>query len=337
MTPINNAPFFTIVISTRDRPELFQVALQSVRSQTFSDREIVAVVDGSSDGNLEQYRALEQQLPDVRFDYIEQRPRGHGQSYSMNVGVHESNGRYLCFLDDDDNWTDDGYLENVFANIAASEETVDLHYSNQTAVFSDGTIQTESVWVEDLIDRVGALTGNRGDSYFADAAFMLSSSGFAHLNCSVIRRELYDSIGGMDESIRYENDRDVYIRCLNAGKVILFSTRVMSLHNIPDKNQKSNMSTTASDMEKKLYQIRVYDKGISLATKPAVVRFCCRAKTYEIKHMATILARREEYRGAAHYARAALMSGFNFRWLGYTLYLAMKSFLSPENGAETEP
>jgi hypothetical protein len=32
------APFFSIILSTRDRPELFQIALQSVLDQTFADK-----------------------------------------------------------------------------------------------------------------------------------------------------------------------------------------------------------------------------------------------------------------------------------------------------------
>ncbi|MDZ7782421.1 MAG: hypothetical protein U5K56_05580 [Halioglobus sp.] len=169
---------------------------------------------------------------------------------------------------------------------------------------------------------------NKGDSYFVNAAFLLQSRGFAHLNCSIFSRALYEAIGGMDESIRYENDRDVYIRSIDTAKVILFSTRYSSRHNIPDISRKENMSTVGTNVDKKLYQLRVYDKGICLCTRPAVVRSCRLGKTYELKHLAQILAHERQFKRALHYAREALLNGFNFRWSGYCLYLSFRSAIT---------
>jgi len=324
-------PFFSIILCTRDRPELFQVALQSVLQQTFVNKEIIVVIDGSAEANLQKYRELEAQFPDIAFYELKHRAIGHGQSYAMNYGVHNSSGRYLCFLDDDDYWTDQEYLERVHTCIIGSPATVDVHYSNQKAVFSDGTTNEQPVWIDDLIEKVDPGSRHLEDSYFVDAKFLLSSGGFAHLNCSIFNREFYLSQGGMDETIRYENDRDIYIRSIDSAKTMLFSTRYVSLHNIPDGTKKSNMSTVSSQIEKKLYQMRVFDKGISLSKNPDVVQFCCKAKMYELKHAASILAQNRQYRGAAHFAKAALSNGFNIRWLAYTLYLTAMVWLGKDN------
>lgn len=325
MSSASKPPFFSIILSTRDRPGLFLIALQSVLDQTFEDKEVIVVIDGSEDANMEKYEELERQYSDIAFYKLKHRAIGHGQSYAMNTGVHRSTGQYLCFLDDDDRWSDPEHLQRVHTCITRTEKAVDVFYGNQKAVFSDGTVKEEPVWVDDLIDRVDPANRHLEDSYFVDAEFLLSSGGFAHLNCSVFNREFYLSRGGMDETIRYENDRDMYIRSIDAAGVILYCTRFVSLHNIPDVSKKSNMSTVASMIEKKLYQMRVLDKGISLSRKPEVVKFCCRAKMYELKHAAEILAQAKQYKGAAHYARAALGTGFNLRWLGYTLYLMVMS------------
>jgi len=332
MAVYDASPFFSIVIPTRNRPALLQRALESVKSQTFGNLEILVVVDGSGDQYLKRYRDMDAHSEDISFVYLDHRAAGHGQSYSMNVGVACSTGNYLCFLDDDDFWTDDFYLETVHASITASNKPVDLHYSNQKAFYSDGSQQTKSVWLEDLIPRVADSHRNEGDSYFVDATFLLQSKGFAHLNCSIFSRALYDAIGGMDESIRYENDRDVYIRSIDTAKVILFSTRYASRHNIPDMSRKENMSTVGTSVDKKLYQLRVYDKGICLCTTPAVVKTCRLGKAYELKHLAQILAREKQFRQALHYAREALLNGFNFRWLGYCLYLASRSAITHRSG-----
>lgn len=325
MASKDKAPFFSIIIFTRNRPELFQVALHSVLEQSFSDKEIIVIIDGSTNSNLARYRGLEKPLEGVFFFELEDRPIGHGQSYTANYGVSKSSGQYLCFLDDDDHWTDNEYLARVFDNLSACRSPVDVHYSNQKAIFSNGVENRENLWIEDLIPRVAGQEKNYGDSCYVDAKFLLSSAGFAHINCSIFKREFFLSIGQMDEAIRYENDRDIYIRSIDAATVILFSTSYISMHTIPDASSRNNLSTTGSDLEKKLYQLRVHDKGISFSKNSHVARFCCKAKMYEMKHAARILAQRGQYRGAAHYAKAALIDGFNLRWLAYTIYLWFKS------------
>ncbi len=334
MAAEDREPFFSIIISTRDRPGLFQVALRSVLEQRFEQKEVVVVLDGSTQENLAIYAELERQHEGVNFQKLVHRPNGHGQSYTMNFGANHSRGRYLCFLDDDDQWTDDSYLDHVYTSITAADRPVDLHYSNQRAVDSNGVMQTKNVWLDDLIPRAIHQKKNAEDSYLVDTEFLLSGSGFAHLNCSIFERSFYESLGGMDESIRYENDRDIFIRSVDAASVILFSTRYTSLHNIPDSKAKNNMSTVSSSIQKKLYQMRVYDKGIALCEQDKVVQFCCRGKTYELKHAATMLAEYKRYRSAAQYARAALLNGFNPRWLAYTLYLTVRAWITPHSPSD---
>lgn len=318
--------FFSVILPTRNRPGLFERALQSVLGQTFQDREIIAVVDGSDARHIQSYRELESRFPAVRFHYLVHRPDGHGQSYSMNFGVDHSGGEYLCFLDDDDYWTDVDYLTRAAASLRASRQPVDMHYVNQHAYYADGARRIENVWLGDLIAQVDGCERIHGDSYVVDCTFMLRSAGFAHLNCSIFRRGFYDAIGGMDEGIRYENDRDVFIRSVDAAQRMLYSTQVVSRHNIPDGSKHENMSTVSSELDKKLYQMRVYDKGICFCEKPEMVDFCRRGKAYELKHVANILVQRGQYRSASHFAREALLASFNLRWLGFSLFIWLRGF-----------
>lgn len=329
---MNPKPFFSIILATRDRPQMFMTALHSIADQTFESKEVIVVVDGSSDENMAQYQRIEQQRPDVTFHYLTHRDKGHGQSYSVNYGSSKSNGQYLCFLDDDDEWTDLAYLQTLHDSITACKEPVDVHYSNQKAMFANGKPQTELVWLEDRIPKVKDFPAVAEGAYRVDRSFLLGSAGFGHLNCSAFSRQFFDSINGMDESIRYENDRDLFIRSIDEARVILFSTRYMSLHHIPDNSRKDNMSTMASNIEKKLYQMRVYDKGIALGNSKEVVTFCRRAKTYEQKRLANILEENGNLRSAAQYAREALLSGFNLRWLAYTLMLSTRALFQPGSG-----
>jgi len=326
----DSSPFFTVIISTRNRPVLFRRALDSVVQQGFADREIFAIVDGCDEEYLQAYHQLEQDYDQVSFLWLQHRADGHGQSYTMNHGVAHSGGRYLCFLDDDDHWTDNDYLQRAHACIVGSQQTIDVHYSNQRAFYADGSEHAAPLWLEDLVSEVEAGSPHINDSFYVDADFLLLSEGFAHLNCSIFSRDFYQAIGGMDESIRYENDRDIFLRSIDAADVILYSTRVMSRHNIPDGTMRLNMSTAASAVDKKLYQIRVFDKGICHCKHPSVLQRCRLGKTYELKHLTELLVNRSDYARAAFYAREALTNGFNLRWLGYTLFLSLRSLVSRE-------
>jgi len=323
----NNQIFFSIIIPTRNRPELFLLALKSVYEQSFPHKEIIIVNDGSTDEYIAQYKELETEYPDIQFNYLVHRPNGHGQSYSMNYGVSKAQGEYLCFLDDDDYWTDSDYLQKAHAAITSYSKKVDLYYSNQKAYFSNGEQQTNNVWVEDLIDTVKNKATAHKNSYSVDTSFLLTSNGFAHLNCSIFNKDFYLSIKGMNEGIRYECDRDLYIRSIDAADHILYNPEYMSKHHIPDPKQADNMSTMISIFEKKLFQLNVYDSAILLSKRKDVIKFCQKAKGHELKHIAEALSNAGKYQEAAYYAKQALGALPTFKWFLYTLLLSLKGLI----------
>src|SRR5215472_14692620 len=112
------APLFSVILATRNRAPLFTVALQSVLEQRFSEVEIIVVDDGSAEEQRPHYEALVAAVPRARMFTLVRRERGHGQSYALNHGAQHARGKYLCFLDDDDQWTDSGHLGRAAAVIA---------------------------------------------------------------------------------------------------------------------------------------------------------------------------------------------------------------------------
>lgn len=324
---MSTKPYFSLIIPTRDRPVLFERALESALKQDFDALEVIVVVDGSSPENLEKYGQLEERYPQVTFLYLVHRSNGHGQSYAMNYGVTRSSGDYICFLDDDDEFIDFDYLSRARNSIQASSHTIDSHYSHQKAVFANGEPQTKRVWLESLIPKLSARERNTEDTFFIDTDFLLSAKGFGHLNCGIIRRGFFDELKGLDENLRYENDRDFFIRCIDNAQYMLMSDKHIALHHIPDAAKKDNMSTAASYIDKKLYQLTIYDKGISKSKTTSMQSFCRKAKTYEQKHLATALEKIDDFAGAKHFAKEALANGFTFGWLAYTLSLYVKPLL----------
>lgn len=104
-------PIVTIVIPTYNRPEFLKRAITSVLNQNFDSYEIVVVVDGQSD-------ATEKMIEQIRTTTIEsirlvQTIEKVGGSQSRNIGVQEAKGKYIAFLDDDDEWFDNKLREQI--------------------------------------------------------------------------------------------------------------------------------------------------------------------------------------------------------------------------------
>ena len=90
----------SVVIPTFNRATRVMAAVESVRSQTFGDWELIVVDDGSEDRTEEEIRRLGD--PRVRCTRI---PHG-GVSRARNVGIRMSRHPWICFLDSDDLWAD---------------------------------------------------------------------------------------------------------------------------------------------------------------------------------------------------------------------------------------
>jgi hypothetical protein len=92
-----NLLMVSIVIPTRDRPHLLRRAIRSVLVQTHQDFEVVVVLDGvdaESAAAVEEFRE-----PRIRLLTLPQRSGG---AAARNAGVAAARGRWIAFLDDDD-------------------------------------------------------------------------------------------------------------------------------------------------------------------------------------------------------------------------------------------
>jgi len=264
----------------------------------------------------------------VRFFHLVRRPRGHGQSYSINYGVAQARGDYVGFLDDDDTWTDPGHLARAQAAIAAAPAPLDLYFANQTAFLKDQP-RPGPIWIEDL-EGILVAQGARPDAagaYAVDVPTLLRSHGFCHLNTFIVRRALFQEIGGMDENIRWECDRDFYLRAIDLARVMRHAPPVVARHNVPDPAKTSNMTTALPMIEKRLLQVRVLDKAALFARHPLIRAHGRHYKGVTRKKIAEKLAAAGRVGDAALYAREALAIGYTMKWLGFTLWLHARRLL----------
>ena len=104
-------PLFSIVIPTYNRPQKVRIAIASVLYQIVTDWELLVVDDGSSDETME----ILKKFPDNRIKYCRQEHKE--RSAARNLGISNSTGQYICFLDDDDYFERD-HLSTFMAHIS---------------------------------------------------------------------------------------------------------------------------------------------------------------------------------------------------------------------------
>ncbi|MDI7259294.1 MAG: glycosyltransferase family 2 protein [Thermodesulfobacteriota bacterium] len=92
-------PLVSVVIPTRERPGLVGRAVKSALRQTLDEIEVIVVIDGPDEETFEVLHHIQ----DMRLLIIRS-PIQIGAGEARNVGVKEARGKWIAFLDDDDEW-----------------------------------------------------------------------------------------------------------------------------------------------------------------------------------------------------------------------------------------
>lgn len=90
-------PEVSIILPTYNRVDVIGRAVASVILQTHDDWELIVVDDGSTDGTVERLQGLDPRLRIVR-------QANQGVYAARNAGLAAAGGRYITFLDSDDEW-----------------------------------------------------------------------------------------------------------------------------------------------------------------------------------------------------------------------------------------
>ena len=89
----------SVVIPTRNRPEMVVMAVASALRQSFGNLEVIVVVDGEDP----RTRAALSAFSDARLRVIDLAVNVGGAE-ARNSGVRAARGEWVAFLDDDDEW-----------------------------------------------------------------------------------------------------------------------------------------------------------------------------------------------------------------------------------------
>lgn len=332
-------PHFSGVIATRNRPQPFQAAIGSVISQSMTDLEVIVVDDGSSTDCRAQYDAILRDLATapLRLLALPAKPGGHGGGYARNFGAWEARARYLCFLDDDyswDSWTDPDHLARAQSVILTANGLVDLYMANQLAFRGDQQLDGP-IWIEDLpgiLNTRGALPDESG-AYPVTVDDLLRSQGFCHLNTLIVRRGLFEEVGSFEDTIRWEEDRDLYLRLIDRAGLMKFFPRFVARHNVPDPSVPASMTTSLSELERRLFQTTVFDRARYLSDHESIRAYATRQKAYTLKRVVESLVTSGRHKSAAVYAREAFSTAPTLKWGAYTAWRILRAFGANRQGS----
>ena len=168
-----------------------RAALESLRVQTFSDLEILVQDNESEDQTpaiLREYR----DLIDCRIEPDD------GQSDALRRGFARSRGEILCWLNADDLLMPDA-LERVVAAFD-SPQAPDIVYGDCA-----------------LLDREGQFLRYFHQIQPFDARLMCNRTNFITQSSAFFRRDVYERAGGIDETLEFAMDWDLWCRLARAG------------------------------------------------------------------------------------------------------------------------
>lgn len=204
-----NKPLVSIIIPTYNRAHCIEQAIRSALQQTFRDFELIVADDGSTDGTEQVVARMNE--PQVRVV----RKINGGCSSARNFGVTNANGKYVAFLDSDDEW-DPRWLETTVAMMEADAQ-VGAVYGSLARVNSDGS------------DR-GVFDLSLGGRHVqATVPYVLSqASGLLGSNV-IARREVVQQIGGWDETFPTSGDFEFGLRLAVATHVALVAKPMIRL------------------------------------------------------------------------------------------------------------
>lgn len=186
-------PLVTVLIDTYNHQLFIDDAINSVLGQDFpaSETEILVVDDGSTDNTSEHIRKF---APHVRL----LSKVNNGQASAFNMGIPESRGEIVAFLDGDDWWAP-GKLTAV-VEAFASNPNVGLVGHGVTEVHPDGRRRTE-------VPREVSLFRIRSSE---EARTFRMQRGFLGTSRMAYRREILSRIGSVPEVLKFEADEYLF-------------------------------------------------------------------------------------------------------------------------------
>ena len=194
-------PFISIIIPTYNHARFLPEAVASVRQQQYDPLEIIVVDDGSTDGTAEIVARLPKP---IRYF----RQSNKGPASARNKGLLAASGDFVAFLDADDLWPP-RKLELQIAFLCRRPQLGPV-------LGKIRRIDTQEI-CESILGKDEALGG-------------------INLGSGLFRKSVFDKVGLFDETLRYSEDHDWFLRARENGVSMAILSETTLFYRVHGRN-----------------------------------------------------------------------------------------------------
>jgi len=240
-------PLISVVIGAYNCGAFIQETVNSVINQSMPDWELIIVDDCSTDDTCKKINTIK----DKRIKLITLEKNSHLPAITRNIGIRESSGKYIAFLDHDDLWLRDKL--KIQSEYIGKNPDIAL-------TFCSFRIKSPSRrWNNKILSPKRRI--NPG--YLYDQLL-----GFNFIPCSsvVAKKSVLEEMHYFDEDpdIVTSEDWDLWLRIAMSHK-IAFIPKVLGIY----KMHSANFSGTGKRLEKAIYAVDKHLKNGWIKAKQA--------------------------------------------------------------------
>lgn len=247
----------SIIVPFRDKVTLLEKCVKSILQKTnYPSYEILLVNNQSSEATTINYLATLQSSGNIRIVNYD---KDFNFSAINNEAVRQARGEYVLLLNNDTEVISDEWLNAMVEHAQRKEVGI----VGAKLLYPNGTIQHAGV-VMGLGIASHAFKHLPSDShgYFGLASVIRNYSAVTGA-CMLMRKEVYEELGGLDEEnfrIAY-NDVDMCLRAIERGYKIIYTPYALLYHyesiSRGDDNTR-NMALKEPDKFKRIISERIY-------------------------------------------------------------------------------
>ena len=217
---LQDKPLVSVIIPTKDHIEDLDKCLQSLEKvNTYDNMEYIIVENNSEkEETFEYYDRIQKEIPKAKVVYW--KDKGFNYPSINNMGVDESKGKYLLFLNNDTEIVNPDCISEMLSQCQRSE----VGAVGARLYYEDGTIQHAGV----IIGMGGvaghAFVGFEHDDlgYFARIVLTQDYSAVTAA-CMMVKRDVFEEVGRFDEKYAVAfNDIDLCLKIREAGYLIVY-------------------------------------------------------------------------------------------------------------------
>lgn len=226
----------SIIIPTFNRAHLIKETLDCVLEQLYPNWECIIVDDGSLDNSMSIVNSYIKK--DNRFKlFIRPNNRIKGASTCRNIGIENSNGEFIQFLDSDDLLSPNKISEQIKLLKNCPENVI------STCKWGRFNINLKD---SNIFENLGTYISFDNPLLFLDA--LAVSKGYFPPNAYLIKTDLIKKVGLWNEYLTINDDGEFMMRVIANTEKIYFASKAIAFYrhtdtaNLSNYNNKQNVN-----------------------------------------------------------------------------------------------